>query len=107
MAAVDVVSYVAEYTGIAVGLAIVGYEAIAIGIILVAIFIWGPNKIPELARSLGRARREFDEASRGLVIGPTNPTPRIEAGSSDQLIETARNLGISTEGKTRKFPTRL
>ncbi len=83
-------------------MAIVGYEAIVIGIILVVIFIWGPNKIPEIARGLGRARREFDEASKGLTTGTMTSTPRIETSTSDPLIDTARRLGISTEGKTRQ-----
>jgi len=51
-------------------MAIVGYEWVVIGIIVIAIFVWGPGKIPELARSLGRARKEFEEASRVL---PTHP----------------------------------
>ena len=83
-------------------MAIVGYEAIVIGIIVVVIFIWGPNKIPEIARGLGKARREFDEASKGLVSGTASSTPHIETGVSDPLIDTARRLGISTEGKTRQ-----
>ncbi len=82
-------------------MAVVGYEAIVIGIILIVIFIWGPNKLPEVARSLGRARKEFEEASKGLT-GSTNSTPRIESTVSDPLIETALKLGIKTEGKTRQ-----
>ena len=31
------------------------------------ILLFGSNKIPELARSLGAARREFDSAKKGLV----------------------------------------
>src|SRR2546427_6331467 len=34
-----------------------------VGIILV-FFLWGPKKTPELARMIGRARREFDNATR-------------------------------------------
>src|SRR5712691_10751790 len=83
-------------------MAIVGYEAIVIGIILVVIFIWGPNKIPEIARGLGRARREFDEASKGLTTDTTTSTPRVETSLSDPLIDTAQRLGITTEGKTRQ-----
>ena len=83
-------------------MAIVGYEAIVIGIIVVVIFVWGPNKIPEIARGLGRARKEFDEASKGLAGGSATSTPRIESGVSDPLIDTAQRLGISTTGKTRQ-----
>ena len=82
-------------------MAIVGYEAIVIGIIVVVIFVWGPNKIPEIARGLGRARREFDEASKGLT-GTSTTGPRIESTNSDPLIDTAQKLGISTSGRTRQ-----
>ncbi len=40
-------------------------EWIIIGIIVVVIFLWGPTKIPALARALGRARREYDEGKKG------------------------------------------
>ncbi len=36
-------------------------------IVGMGILLFGSNKIPELARSLGAARREFDAASKGLV----------------------------------------
>ncbi len=82
-------------------MAIAGYEWVVIGIIVVAIFIWGPGKIPELARSLGRARKEFEEASKGMTSAVNESAPRIESTASDPLIETAHKLGISTAGKTR------
>jgi sec-independent protein translocase protein TatA len=68
--------------------------------VLAVILIWGPQKIPELARSIGRARKEFDDASKGL----TNPisSARPASSSSDQLIDTAQRLGINTVGKTRQ-----
>src|SRR5436189_98025 len=81
-------------------MAIAGYEWVVIGIIVVALFIWGPSKIPEIARSLGRARKEFDEAAKGLTNPSVVSAPRIESTPSDPLIETAQRLGISTEGKS-------
>jgi sec-independent protein translocase protein TatA len=68
--------------------------------VLAVILIWGPQKIPELARSIGRARKEFDDASKGL----TNPTGSLQQGvsASDPLIDTAQRLGINTQGKTRQ-----
>ena len=68
--------------------------------VLAVILSWGPQKIPELARSIGRARKEFDDASKGL----TNPTSGAQpaASSSDQLLDTAQRLGINTVGKTRQ-----
>ena len=68
--------------------------------VVVVLLIWGPQKIPELARSLGRARREFDDASRGFVRQANDTTP--SAPATDSLVETARRLGIDTQGKTRQ-----
>ena len=85
---------------------------IIIGVIVVVIFLWGPQKIPELARGLGRAKGEFEKATKeGKEAASAAQTPSVSsmAGShpaaeksADQvLLETARKLGISTEGKTR------
>ncbi len=87
---------------------------IIIGVVVVVIFLWGPQKIPELARGLGRAKKEFENASKeagdlaNAITKPSTSTPSMAASypaperSADQvLIETARKLGISTEGKTR------
>ena len=126
-------------------------EWVVIGIVVIVIFLWGPQKIPEIARSLGRARKEFESAQKefqqvtkefqtqtGLAgassggtgildaltgTGSETAQPPPQAGSAEQtsttqpsqptqatppaksadevLVETARQLGISTEGKTR------
>jgi sec-independent protein translocase protein TatA len=87
---------------------------VVIGIIVIAIFLWGPQKIPDLARAFGRARKEFANASKEMNDAmegkvpqsafPSTQTAGIPAPekTGDQiLIETAKQLGISTEGKTR------
>jgi len=112
--------------------------ATIVGIIIV-LFLWGPQKIPELARMIGRARKEFDNATREFqnvaktiqdgtnplfapltpppptappfplpqpgvrsALPPT-PTPSPAAKTGDELlIDAARKLGISTQGKTRE-----
>lgn len=89
---------------------------LVIGIIVVVIFLWGPQKIPELARGLGRAKgefekasKEFDAASKQVAAGSGSTAPAGQSGqafvekSGDQvLMETARALGIDTAGKTRE-----
>ena len=93
-------------------------EWIVIGVIVVVIFLWGPTKIPELARSFGRAKKEFDNAKKeaessvaSLVTSSpqpaaTQPPPAVQpaqpSSSDDILLQTARRLGISTEGKTKQ-----
>ena len=88
---------------------------IIIGVIVVVIFLWGPQKIPELARGFGRAKGEFEKATKefdsaakqvtaGVATAPVQQaTPASAEKSGDQvLVETARALGIATEGKTRE-----
>jgi sec-independent protein translocase protein TatA len=78
---------------------------IIIGVIVIVIFLWGPQKIPELARGLGRAKREFEQASKEVENSVTMATPAPPAApkTGDQvLLETARELGITTEGKSRE-----
>lgn len=85
-------------------MAIVGWEWIVILAILAVIMIWGPDKIPKLARALGQARKEFEKAQKEF----TNPTPEpasipeSKMASDDYLIQTAKKLGIETAGKTRE-----
>ncbi len=81
-------------------------ELIVIAVIVVVVLMWGPKKYPELARSLGQARKEFSTAQ----IEAQSSTGQLgqvgQAGQPgiprDDLIDTARKLGISTEGKTRQ-----
>jgi len=41
------------------------WEAIMIGAIIIALLVWGPQKIPELAKAVGEAKHELQAASRG------------------------------------------
>ncbi len=85
-------------------------EWIIIGVIAVVILLWGPKKIPEFARSIGLARKEFDQARKEME-NPTNAliqaagqssAPAPAKSADDVILETARKIGISTEGKTRQ-----
>lgn len=78
-------------------LAIVGYEWLIVLAIIVVLFVWGPQKLPEFARSIGLARKEIEHAYKEA----SNPSLIPPAPETDALIETAKKLGISTEGKTK------
>lgn len=96
-------------------------------IIAVVIFLFGANKIPQLAKAVGQAKREFDQASKeitnpsaapaaanapgssswqGILSQPAVPAasavaaPGVSA-ASDPLILAAQKEGIITDGKTR------
>ena len=82
-------------------MALVGYEWLIIVAILLVIFLWGPQKLPELAKSLGLAKKEFEKAAREASSTVTQASTSTEA-PTDSLIVAAKNLGVSTEGKTRE-----
>lgn len=82
-------------------MAIQGTEWIFVAVILLMLFLWGPEKIPKLAEALGRARREFEAASRGLLEELEKEESAAEEAGDEKLLEIARSLGIKTEGKTR------
>ena len=71
-------------------------------VIVVVVLIFGARKIPELARSVGRASGEFKKGKReaeleAAHIGAAEPTSEEEVRI--KLVRAARELGISSEGK--------
>lgn len=83
-------------------MALVGYEGLVVVAVLAIVFLWGPHKLPELARSLGQAKREFEKAAREASTGVNAPSSFNEAMLQDPLIVAAKSLGIQTEGKTKE-----
>ena len=85
-------------------------EWIVIGVIVLVVFMWGPSKIPELAKSLGLARKQFDDAKKQfdnptqtlLSVASQAPSQQAALSGDDALLQTARRMGIATEGKTRE-----
>jgi len=77
-----------------------GWEWLVIIIGLVVLLLWGPSKLPELARGLGRAKAEFEKASREYLYETS--TVKTDKSTDDMIILIAKTLGITTEGKTRE-----
>jgi sec-independent protein translocase protein TatA len=76
-------------------------ELAVIGVIIVVVIVMGPKKIPELARALGMAKKEFTDAGRSTSAAPAAPGTSAQMGEDDLMV-AAKRLGISTEGKTRE-----
>jgi len=83
-------------------------------ILLIAIILLGPSKIPQLARSLGEAVREFRKASAEISGEPIQPArlvraeqPIIPAQAKKEEVDyetirkLAEKLGVATEGKRK------
>jgi sec-independent protein translocase protein TatA len=70
----------------------VGPHELAI-VLIIALIVFGPKRLPELGRSLGRGIREFrgsvsgdgrEEAERPEAIEP--PRPPAEKGAEDETV---------------------
>lgn len=78
-------------------------------IIVVVVFLFGASKIPQFAKALGQARKEFSDASQsGIQSTPSTPPPMQTPppmpqapASDDPLYAAAEKEGIDIRGKTK------
>lgn len=83
-------------------------QLVIVGALIFVFIMWGPKKIPELARALGQAKGEFAAGAAqkpaglsGLATAFASASSQpVTPASSDELVETAERLGISTQGKS-------
>lgn len=61
-------------------------------VILVIVLLFGATKIPQLARSLGRAKSEFQ---KGTLEGEKD----LVSDEDAQVRQAAKDLGIPTDGR--------
>jgi len=71
-----------------------GPTELIIVLLFIVLLIWGPKQIPKLARSLGLAKKEFEQASKGQI-------EEEEEEDEDELMKLAKELGIETKGKSK------
>lgn len=74
-------------------------------IVLVVIVLFGANKIPELARSMGRATGEFKKGKQEIESELKNTDKSGKEGkplqdSSSKIRIMAHDLGIAADGKS-------
>ncbi|MCJ7615317.1 MAG: twin-arginine translocase TatA/TatE family subunit [Desulfobacterales bacterium] len=73
-------------------------------VVVVIIILFGAAKIPELARSLGKATGEFKKGKQEIERELTDVERSIketpEENRPSKIKQMAKDLGISTEGKT-------
>lgn len=72
-----------------------GYEWLIILFIILILF--GAKKLPELARGMGEAVREFRKASQAEI-----DERKVASMSNDKVVSIAKELGINVEGKSRE-----
>ena len=79
-----------------------GYENVILIVIFIGIILFGSKRIPELARSLGMARHEYDKAKyESIRERPENlktSNEEIESNINERrsrLMQAASKVGIS------------
>ena len=70
-------------------------------ILFIVLLLFGGRKLPELARSLGQASREFNKATSDPVKYVDEKT-RKEQEEKQAIIDTAKKMGIEVEGRDIK-----
>ena len=71
-------------------------------ILFIILLLFGGRKLPELARSMGSAVREYTNASKEPLKYVESKTKTKEEEERDAILEAARKLGIETEGRSIK-----
>ena len=71
-------------------------------ILVILLFVFGPKKLPQIAKELGKAFQEFKVASSSITeaVVPPTTTPKKGGKEREALISIAEKMGIDTEGKT-------
>lgn len=68
-------------------------------ILIIALIIFGPSKLPELGRAFGRTLSEFKSATRQMIDGDNEDKP-AEAKSGSSASEQAPRLAAVKSEKS-------
>lgn len=81
-----------------------GLEWLFITLIVIVLVLTDPEKIPQIARALAQAKKEYEEATSTVqeFIEEVQKGAENMGDSDETLIKLARELGIETYGKTRE-----
>ncbi len=78
-----------------------GFEWIILLIIIAALFLFGPQKLPELARGFGRALGEFQRGRMEIereIRGQFSSLPATDLRTREERVATA--LGLPATGRS-------
>ena len=83
------------------------WEWIIFLVIVALLLLFGPTKLPEFARSMGRAMGEFRRGKAQVERELREELAREEAGGTgaaarDQVLKAAKELAVPTEGRDMK-----
>lgn len=69
-------------------------------IFLIILLLFGGKKLPELARSMGSAVKEYTAATKEPMKYVEEKTKDKDEEDRDAILDAAKKLGIETEGRS-------
>ena len=66
-------------------------------ILVVGLIVFGPGKLPEMGRSLGKGIREFRKASNALTAAINTPEPPPAPPTAQTSAQSAQTVQATTE----------
>jgi len=69
-------------------------------ILAILLLVFGPTKLPKIARELGKAWHEFNKASSGVIEAVTSTQTDENEDKNKLLLEVAGKLNVNSVGKT-------
>jgi sec-independent protein translocase protein TatA len=68
----------------------------------VALLLFGADKLPEIARAMGKSMGEFKKAQREAELELKSLEKPVVQQTESEIRKLAREMGISIEGKTEE-----
>ncbi|UCG44599.1 MAG: twin-arginine translocase TatA/TatE family subunit [Candidatus Bathyarchaeota archaeon] len=69
-------------------------------ILAILLLVFGPSKIPKIARELGKAWHEFNKASSSMINAVNSPQTTQKEVKDNLLQKAAERLNLDVKGKT-------
>ena len=69
-------------------------------VLFIVLLLFGGKKLPELARSMGTAVREYSTATKEPAKYIEEKTKTKEEEEREAILEAAKKMGIETEGRS-------
>lgn len=71
-----------------------------VAVLFIVLLLFGGKKLPELARSMGSAVREYTTATKEPAKYVEEKTKTKEEQDREAILEAAKKVGIETEGRS-------